>query len=265
MEAFASLPQDLTDRSLNNDDRHPQSYLSLSQFDIELQQQAQLAMQQEIEAWQDFENYLPPVEYVNAPNAKIPSTQVRSHVTPDRRQSMMNGQVVDLAPSTNLSSLNNNVMLSQRRDSERVPPPAHSLNFSRLPIIAETWSAPHPAIKNEPQSVPIEYTSPKQAAYTSPVSESTHLHTPPFGSPESVLNTPSDFNQHHLQSPKHVMTNEQQTYFNPSAFSTPATYTSLETPLMSPNKEVLSASSHFSTPKASPLPQQSGKISETSW
>lgn len=44
-----------------NDQR--ESYQSLSQFDEELQQQAQLALEQEMEAWKDFENYLPPVDY----------------------------------------------------------------------------------------------------------------------------------------------------------------------------------------------------------
>ncbi|KAI8888858.1 hypothetical protein K501DRAFT_329497 [Backusella circina FSU 941] len=54
MEAFAPLPVDLfADNTLMDDD----PYFSLSQFDLELQQQAQAALQQE--SWQDFDKYLP--------------------------------------------------------------------------------------------------------------------------------------------------------------------------------------------------------------
>jgi hypothetical protein len=54
MEAFAPLPVDLfADNTLLDDD----PYFSLSQFDLELQQQAQAALQQE--SWQDFDKYLP--------------------------------------------------------------------------------------------------------------------------------------------------------------------------------------------------------------
>ncbi|KAI8061531.1 uncharacterized protein B0P05DRAFT_557396 [Gilbertella persicaria] len=49
------------DKAIINDNNNP--YITLSQFDMELQQQAQLAMQQEIDVWKDFENYLSPVEY----------------------------------------------------------------------------------------------------------------------------------------------------------------------------------------------------------
>lgn len=58
MEAFAPLPIDLfaDSNTLLEDD--PNTYFSLSQFDLELQQQAQAALLQQ-ESWQDFDKYLP--------------------------------------------------------------------------------------------------------------------------------------------------------------------------------------------------------------
>ncbi|KAG1377628.1 hypothetical protein G6F61_006561 [Rhizopus arrhizus] len=47
-------------QSSTNDDS---SFMTLTQFDTELQQQAQFAIQQEIDAWQEFENYLPQLDY----------------------------------------------------------------------------------------------------------------------------------------------------------------------------------------------------------
>lgn len=58
MEAFAPLPVDLfaDPNALLDDD--PSTYFSLSQFDLELQQQAQAALFQQ-DSWQDFDKYLP--------------------------------------------------------------------------------------------------------------------------------------------------------------------------------------------------------------
>lgn len=42
----------------------------LTEFDIELQKQAQLAMEQELEAWKDFENYLSPIQYADLTNSR---------------------------------------------------------------------------------------------------------------------------------------------------------------------------------------------------
>ena len=58
MEAFAPLPVDLfsNDGGLNEED--PSTYFSLSQFDMELQQQAQAALLEQ-DSWQDFDKYLP--------------------------------------------------------------------------------------------------------------------------------------------------------------------------------------------------------------
>lgn len=54
METFTPFPVDfLTENNTLNDD---DPYFSLSQFDFELQQQAQAALQQD--SWQDFDKYL---------------------------------------------------------------------------------------------------------------------------------------------------------------------------------------------------------------
>ncbi|KAI9263720.1 hypothetical protein BY458DRAFT_491172 [Sporodiniella umbellata] len=63
METFAPFPVDfITDNTLLNED---DPYFSLSQFDFELQQQAQAALQQE--SWQDFDKYLSLETDFNAP------------------------------------------------------------------------------------------------------------------------------------------------------------------------------------------------------
>ncbi|KAG1468815.1 hypothetical protein G6F56_003618 [Rhizopus delemar] len=63
METFTPFPVDfITDNTLLNED---DPYFSLSQFDFELQQQAQAALQQE--SWQDFDKYLSLETNFNAP------------------------------------------------------------------------------------------------------------------------------------------------------------------------------------------------------
>ncbi|GAA5794881.1 hypothetical protein HPULCUR_000229 [Helicostylum pulchrum] len=84
MEEFNRPPHNQTD-----------SYQSLSQFDEELQQQAQLALEQEMEAWKDFENYLPPVAYYTP---LIDNNQMAGMVNP---------------PNINVSQPNNSVLYNQ--------------------------------------------------------------------------------------------------------------------------------------------------------
>ncbi|GAA5798882.1 hypothetical protein HPULCUR_004289 [Helicostylum pulchrum] len=59
METFAPYPLDLfsNDNTGGLNDEDTSNYFSLSQFDLELQQQAQAALQQD--SWQDFDRYLP--------------------------------------------------------------------------------------------------------------------------------------------------------------------------------------------------------------
>lgn len=85
-----------------NRPRHNQadSYQSLSQFDEELQQQAQLALEQEMEAWKDFENYLPPAAYYTP---VIDNNQMDSMVNP---------------PNINVSQPNNTILYNQWNTAE---------------------------------------------------------------------------------------------------------------------------------------------------
>lgn len=62
MEAFAPLPIDLFADTSNYLQQDDDPYFSLSQFDLELQQQAQAAILQQdnnTNNWQDFDKYLP--------------------------------------------------------------------------------------------------------------------------------------------------------------------------------------------------------------
>lgn len=87
MEAFSRPPPN------TNTVKNDESYQSLSQFDEELQQQAFIAMEQEIEAWKDFENYMPPdpnfffnKQFDNNDsrytNAQTPNTSITTDIPP---------------------------------------------------------------------------------------------------------------------------------------------------------------------------------------
>ncbi|KAL0079468.1 helix-loop-helix DNA-binding domain-containing transcription factor [Phycomyces blakesleeanus] len=75
MESFAPLPEDLFDDNLRDDNNN--AYLSLAQFDVGLQQQAQAALQQG--AWQDFDNFLP-VDYHPMFLSNQPITPPSTHI-----------------------------------------------------------------------------------------------------------------------------------------------------------------------------------------
>ncbi|OBZ90393.1 hypothetical protein A0J61_01562 [Choanephora cucurbitarum] len=54
----------------NNKNNSNEDCPELSEFDLVLQKQAQLAIEQELEAWRDFENYLSPVQYDDLTNSR---------------------------------------------------------------------------------------------------------------------------------------------------------------------------------------------------
>jgi hypothetical protein len=207
MEAFASLPPN--QKSNNNEHEH---FLSLSQFDVELQQQAQLAMEQELAVWEDFENYLPPIEYDNnEPYAS--SLQFKPPVPDIRRQSVMNGQLVDLVANTGLS-MNG---LQQPESNSSTP---------------QTWSTTNITASTSPLENKIEYAGP---VFTSPASDAFHSGSSVFGSPDSLLHA-SDC---HL-SPNQTL---HQQFFQPSPVS--MGNTPLETPILSPKHEMFTAPINF--------------------
>jgi hypothetical protein len=223
MEVFASLPPH--QKSTNSEDEH---FLSLSQFDVELQQQAQLAMEQELAVWEDFENYLPPIEYDN--NEPYAASLQFKPAPNIRRQSVMNGQFVDLVANTGLS-MNN--LTSQQKQS--------------------TW--PAAATTNVDASIsPSEFAG---AVFTSPASDSFHSSSSVFGSPDSLLHT-SDCHLSPDQTLHQQFLHPQQ----PSPIS--MGNTPLETPMHSPKHDMFAAPINFhSFPNAQALPGKCMYICKT--
>ncbi|GAN03067.1 hypothetical protein MAM1_0033c02518 [Mucor ambiguus] len=180
MEAFTSLPaQQHKLPTSNNDENAP--YLSLSQFDVELQQQAQLAIQREMAAWEDFENYLPPVNNNNTHYNQNAFVQQYSQNLPqsiDQQLCNTNSLTLPSSPQTMSSGSSSH------------------------------WTAPPDA-----KDIKLEYSSPEHVAFTSPSSEAMQSIISPFGSPEqhalyhhspisTCNNTPLETPLH---SPKHDM------------------------------------------------------------
>ncbi|KAK4515522.1 uncharacterized protein ATC70_010472 [Mucor velutinosus] len=151
MEAFASLPaQQHKLPTSNNDDNAP--YLSLSQFDVELQQQAQLAIQHEMAAWEDFENYLPPV----------------------------NNNTTHYNQNAFVQQYNQNPL--QSIDQQLCN--TNSLNLPSSPQTMSSSSSSHWTAPPDATDIKLEYTSPEHVAFTSPSSEAMQSIISPFGSPE---------------------------------------------------------------------------------
>lgn len=194
MEAFSSLSATTHHKVSTSNNDEDASYLSLSQFDVELQQQAQLAMQQEIEAWQDFENYLPPVNnHVNF-NQNTFVQQYNHH--PHQTQPTIDQQLVGLNAANKNNNNNNNNNLNLPSSPQTVSSGASS-----------QWTTP-PVTATD---IKLEYASPEHIAFTSPSSEAMQSIISPFGSPEqhtlyqhspisTYTNTPLETPLH---SPKH--------------------------------------------------------------
>jgi hypothetical protein len=233
MEGFTRHPQNVSasNRALNNnnnENNEDQSYLSLSQFDVELQQQARLAMQQEIETWQDFENYLPPADYsndnthlINHHQHQLPSPPHIPTYNDFRRQSDMNGQFADLVANTGLPM--NNVLSTSAMNTNNngsIIFPACNDNTTTTP-----WNMPNNKVNtlSKEQSIKLEYASPEHVSLISPSS---------FDSPDSLLHAASDnSHSHSIHSPDHRLNDEH--FFPISAINTP-----LETQLHSPKVNI---------------------------
>lgn len=227
MEAFSSLPAATQHKLSTSNNDEDASYLSLSQFDVELQQQAQLAMQQEIEAWQDFENYLPPVNnHVNFNQTTF--VQQYNHHT-HQTQPVIDQQLVGLnaANKNNNNNNNNNNNLNLPSSPQTVSSGASS-HWTTPPVTAT--------------DIKLEYASPEHIAFTSPSSEAMQSIISPFGSPE------------------------QHTLYQHSPIST-YTNTPLETPLHSPKHDIFANSMTFriqqqnsSSSSSSPSSSIEGKL-----
>lgn len=213
MEAFASLP---TPHQKSNNNEHDH-FLPLSQFDVELQQQAQLAMEQELAVWEDFENYLPPIAYENnEPYAA--SLQIKP--IPDiRNQSTMNSQFVDLVGNTGLNM----------NDLQQLEP-----NSSTSQQTQQTWpsiTTTTAASASLPAENSVEFAEP---IFTSPANEALNPGNLIFGSPIS----PHHASDSHSSSPQTL----HQQFFHPQQLS-PVSMGN--TPIHSPNNETFATPIYF--------------------
>lgn len=264
MEAFASLPppqenssssanRALSNNNVNNNNNanknnpneNDPSFLSLSQFDIELQQQAQIAMQQEMDAWQDFENYLPPVEYNNINTHMFNHHQHQLPSPPPttandfRRQSSsssINSKTVDIVNNSGLS-IDNILSTIQENPTQPLPQQQQQSNAADN----NKWSSNNTSNMTTPMStteIKLEYASPldnvssfsANTIQTSPLNQSS---SSSFGSPDSMLHTTDTIPN--FQSPDQIL-NDKLFALNTSPnanFITP-----LETPLHSPRDSI---------------------------
>ncbi|KAK4520426.1 uncharacterized protein ATC70_008561 [Mucor velutinosus] len=145
MEAFAPLPVDLFADTNNILDDDPSTYFSLSQFDLELQQQAQAALLQQ-DSWQDFDKYLPIDNqlFLNSSTAR-------------------NEQAQPIFNQSAVSNANNH----QLQDP--------SLFYEPLTGILPPQSTKPPAYDNSQQwdnsvNIKLEYASPESLPYSPPSS-----------------------------------------------------------------------------------------------
>ncbi|KAI8640185.1 hypothetical protein BD408DRAFT_420267 [Parasitella parasitica] len=181
METYSSAPA-LQHHKLSTENADGDApYLSLSQFDVELQQQAQLAMQQEIDAWQDFENYLPPINE----NANYGQHEFVQQYNP---QQVHSGNGLNLSSSPNSSSAS-----SSHRTAKDI-----KLEYTSPETV--TFTSP---TSETMQSIVSPFGSPEQQAshQRSPISTCTNtpLETPLHSPKPNILGHPIEFNLHSQQ------------------------------------------------------------------
>ncbi|KAI9251546.1 hypothetical protein BY458DRAFT_463534 [Sporodiniella umbellata] len=95
-------------QSNNDPSSDDPSFICLSQFDNELQQQAQLTMQQEIDAWKEFENYLPQLAYENVFNERSKASDTQRQTLSTHAPYVNIDSTSDLQLNSMLNSQNNN-------------------------------------------------------------------------------------------------------------------------------------------------------------
>ncbi|RCI03958.1 hypothetical protein CU098_005372 [Rhizopus stolonifer] len=171
------------------------SFISLSQFDTELQQQAQLAMQQEIDAWKEFENYLPQLAYQNSFNQRSKEQSIQ------RRPLANNPPFIDLAANhLQLDNLltsqddSNNMKIYSRQNNVNWSPTLElgtTNNLNNIPFVSPNSD---PAISpfSSPSSIleqiqsPCQHESPNKPSSTATTVNTTADNTP-NQSPKSNL------------------------------------------------------------------------------
>ncbi|KAG2203023.1 hypothetical protein INT47_013239 [Mucor saturninus] len=178
MEAFSRPPPN-TNTAKNEE--QPESYQSLSQFDEELQQQALIAMEQEIEAWKDFENYMPPDPNFFYNNNRQFNNDPRYT---NAQSPMINTELVDLVSNTGLPS-------TQMRQNSTYLWPTQEPNSKQTTLSAETTASVSPSLHH-----PSPFGSPDSMFHDSDTMD----HSPSFyqqhSSPISAYQTPSETPTH---------------------------------------------------------------------
>ncbi|CEP08383.1 hypothetical protein [Parasitella parasitica] len=233
METFSSVPatQHQKISTASNDENAP--YLSLSQFDVELQQQAQLAMQQEIDAWQDFENYLPPI----SENTDCGQQEFVQHY---------NQQQVNCGNSLNLPSSPN----SSSASSSRWPGPSAAKDIKLEYTSPENVAFTSPT-SEATQSIISPFGSPEQQAsyQRSPMStcNNTPLETPLHSPNHDIFGPPISFGLH-----------PQQQSVSPSLDSQ-------KSPSIDPNSNTAAAVASVVSATVNPTPPSTslGKVANT--
>ncbi|KAG1171284.1 hypothetical protein G6F70_006228 [Rhizopus microsporus] len=170
MDKFNRPPPDID----NIDNEQP--YVSLTQFDTELQQQAQLVMEQDIDVWQDFENYLPlAYQQSNSRNISQPT----------------NSQLLDFMTNNDLPF--NSVLSTQNNSSLKLYPQQNNMWPSNDISFISPHSDPIPSPFSSPSSIPEPLSSPGQL--TTPFEPSSTATTVNIALNNSASSTPD-------QSPK---------------------------------------------------------------
>ncbi|RCI05298.1 hypothetical protein CU098_010773 [Rhizopus stolonifer] len=202
MEAFAPIPVDLFADSNAILDEDQSNYFSLSQFDLELQQQAQAALLQQ-DSWQDFDKYLPmDNQLFNTNNLRNQEAQpifmnnTNSNFNSD--PTLLYEPLADLLPqqqfkpifdanATNLDN-NNNVNIKQEYASPESLPYSPPQSMQPNPSLS-------PATNQQQNDVPLfqpttERKSPKSAPVvttTTPALDFTNWNSPPFDSTQAKV------------------------------------------------------------------------------
>jgi hypothetical protein len=191
MEAYPPLPVDLFAGSSAVLDDDPSTYFSLSQFDLELQQQAQAALLQQ-DSWQDFDKYLPL------------DNQLFNNGT------LRNDQQAQPIFMNNNNNYNTEPSLLYEPLSDLLP-----FQQQAKPLFDVNSTAPNWDNNNDTVNIKQEYASPESMPYSPPENIQSHLPS----SPQQTANQMPLFQQQsNLASPP----SETKTSPKASNLATPA-------------------------------------------
>jgi hypothetical protein len=167
MEAFAPLPVELFSTDTNGlNEEDPSTYFSLSQFDLELQQQAHAALLQQ-ESWQDFDKYLPMDNQLFNNNS----------ITNEQAQPMfnMNNSAFNSNSNTLLYELNDLLSSTQQQQQQQNQRQQKPIFDTSTNITAAT------SVSNWNNNITIknEFASPESLPYSPPQNMQSNLSLSP--------------------------------------------------------------------------------------